>query len=73
MFDFLDSSSKSVDSIDLISDVPFDRALLWAITEIYVILIRGSSLTFIQNILIVWNIRLNVKDDFKIYFKIFHI
>ena len=37
----LDLLAELVDSIDLFSDVPFDRALLWAIMEIYNTLIKG--------------------------------
>ena len=39
--ELLGSLSELVDSKDLLSDVPFDSALLWAIMEIYDALIKG--------------------------------
>ena len=64
-----DMLSESVNSINLFSDVPFDRALLQAMMKFHDTLIKGWNFT--QNILIVWNIRLNVKDDLNIVYKIF--
>ena len=67
-------SLKSIDSIDLVLDVSFDKCLLWAITENCGTLKRVKTLTFTFNILIVWKLRLNVKVDLiqrviKKYFK----